>query len=153
MSGKCRPSLRRKTLENVKRCNLSETDKDCIEAVFKEFERLNEMTEKMLINIPNEGNYIEILGHKIDGFDSFESFCEYLKKYAELEETVNRQQAEIERLQIEKDNLIKTYAECATVLVKEFAERVLDLFPADKNFTTISRFTVRQILKEMVGEG
>ena len=100
MSGKCRPSLRAKTLENVKRCNLSETDKDCIEAVFKEFERLKEMAEKMLIDIPKEGNYIEILGHKIDGFDSFESFCEYLKKYAELEETVNRQQEEIEKLEL-----------------------------------------------------
>ena len=34
MSGKCRPSLRAKTLENVKRSNLSQTDKNCIEAVF-----------------------------------------------------------------------------------------------------------------------
>ena len=35
MSGKCRPSLRTKTLENVKRSNLSQTDKDCIQAVFE----------------------------------------------------------------------------------------------------------------------
>ena len=35
MSGKCRPSLRAKTLENVKRSNLSQTDKDCIQAVFE----------------------------------------------------------------------------------------------------------------------
>ena len=35
MSGKARPSLRAKTLENVKRSNLSQTDKDCIQAVFK----------------------------------------------------------------------------------------------------------------------
>lgn len=34
MPGKCRPSLRVKTLENVKRSNLSTTDKECIKAVF-----------------------------------------------------------------------------------------------------------------------
>ena len=44
MSGKCRPSLRRKTLENVKRCNLSQTDKDCINAVFERF-----MPKKIII--------------------------------------------------------------------------------------------------------
>lgn len=35
---------------------------------------------------------------------------------------------------------------------KEFAEIIFSLFPADKNFTTISRFTIRQKLKELVGE-
>lgn len=35
MSGKTRPSLLKKTLENVKRCNLSQADKDCIQAVFE----------------------------------------------------------------------------------------------------------------------
>ena len=35
--------------------------------------------------------------------------------------------------------------------VKEFAEKVFELFPDDKNFTTISRFTIKHILKEMVG--
>ena len=37
MSGKCRPSLRAKTLENVKRSKLSVADKDCIQAVFERF--------------------------------------------------------------------------------------------------------------------
>ena len=37
MSGKCRPSLLKKTLENVKRSNLSQADKDCIQAVFERF--------------------------------------------------------------------------------------------------------------------
>ena len=41
---------------------------------------------RVLINIPTDENYIEILGYKIDGFKSFEAFCEHLKKYAELEE-------------------------------------------------------------------
>ena len=73
MSGKCRPSLREKTLENVKWCNLSQTDKDCIKAVF---------------------------------------------------ELAEQQQAEIERLQTEKDNLIKTYKECATEVIKDFLYRL-----------------------------
>ena len=38
MSGKARPSLRKKTLENVMRSNLSQTDKDCIATVFKRYE-------------------------------------------------------------------------------------------------------------------
>ena len=39
---------------------------------------------------------------------------------------IKRQQAEIERLQTEKDNLIRTYKECMTEAVKEFAERLLE---------------------------
>ena len=46
MSGKTRPSLIKKTLENVKRCNLSQTDKDCIQAVFEK-------------QIPKKPKYIE----------------------------------------------------------------------------------------------
>ncbi len=37
---------------------------------------------------------------------------------------INRQKAEIERLKEEKDNLIRTYAECQAEAVKEFAERL-----------------------------
>lgn len=40
MSGKVRPSLRAKTLENVKRSDLSQTDKDCIAEVFRRFENM-----------------------------------------------------------------------------------------------------------------
>ena len=55
--------------------------------------------DKLLIYIPKDGNYIEILGHRIDGFESFEAFCEHLKNYAVLEETVKAQKAEIEMLE------------------------------------------------------
>ena len=41
MSGKARPSLRRKTLSNVDRSNLSITDKKCIHAVFELVEQQN----------------------------------------------------------------------------------------------------------------
>ena len=69
--------------------------------------------DRVLIYIPKEGNYIEILGHRIDGFESFEAFCEHLKKYAELEETVNRQKAEIERLQKELEEAAVTIHDAA----------------------------------------
>ena len=59
--------------------------------------------DKLLIYIPKDGNYIEILGHRIDGFESFEAFCEHLKNYAVLEETVKAQKAEIERLKQSRD--------------------------------------------------
>jgi hypothetical protein len=38
MAGKARPSLRAKTLANVERSNLSNTDKECIRVVFKRAE-------------------------------------------------------------------------------------------------------------------
>ena len=40
MPGKCRPHLRAKTLENVKRSSLSQTDKDCIAEVFRRYETM-----------------------------------------------------------------------------------------------------------------
>ena len=40
MSGKCRPSLREKTLANVMRSDLSNTDKKCIVSVFNRFNRI-----------------------------------------------------------------------------------------------------------------
>lgn len=42
--------------------------------------------EKPIIFIPREGNYIEILGHKIDGYSSFESFLEELKELKDVRE-------------------------------------------------------------------
>lgn len=46
----------------------------------------------------------------------------------------------------------KTESKIKTEAIKECLEWVLSLFPEDKNFTTISRFTVNRKLKEMVGE-
>ena len=43
---------------------------------------------------------------------------------------IDRQKAEIERLKQEKDNLIKTYAECQTEAIKEFAERLKQGLPS-----------------------
>lgn len=61
--------------------------------------------DKMLIHIPKDRDYIEILGYRIDGFDSFEAFCEHLKKFSDMEDTINRQKAKIEEQKGEIDRL------------------------------------------------
>ena len=54
MSGKCRPSLRAKTLLSVARSNLSTTDKKCIHAVF---ERFIPKKPTPLVNVYPSGQY------------------------------------------------------------------------------------------------
>ena len=70
---------------------------------------------------------------------------------------INRQHVEIERLKsthpiynfkVYQDVFKQAKAEA----IKECLEWVLSLFPEDKNFTTISRFTINQRLNGMVGE-
>ena len=66
-----------------------------------------------------------------------------------------KSQAEIERLREESKSFAdigKMYSEIKAEAIKECLEWVLSLLPEDKNFTTISRFTVKQKLKEMVGD-
>jgi hypothetical protein len=104
-------------------------------------------------------------------------FCFYQKQCEESDlaqhalDLINRQQAEIEELKAEYEkvyeqaeadilgNLPQGGASCHWCIdkhkeyaIKECLDWVLSLFPEDKNFTTISRFTVKQKLKEMVGE-
>lgn len=49
--------------------------------------------------------------------------CEYLLQDESLA-LIKRQQAEIKQLKAERDNLIRTYKECAMEVVKDFAERL-----------------------------
>jgi CII-binding regulator of phage lambda lysogenization HflD len=65
---------------------------------------------------------------------------------------INRQEAEIERLQTEKDNLIKTFGECQKDVIKEFADRVKAFPCADKDQKHDIKVIVNDVLKEMVGE-
>lgn len=81
------------------------------------------------------------------------------KKYLHKILLINRQKAEIERLQTDNSSMQSTLAKMSMGVeqakaeaIKECLEWVFSLFPEDKNFTTISRFTVKQKLKEMVGD-
>lgn len=50
------------------------------------------------------------------------------------------------------DKLIEAYKKLQAAkseAIKEFENKILELFPSDKDFTTISRFAVKQITKEM----
>ena len=62
MPGKCRPSLRAKTLDNVMRSNLSVTDKECIKAVFD----LNDVLKRREVEPVRHGRWENILIAKID---------------------------------------------------------------------------------------
>ena len=44
---------------------------------------------------------------------------------------------------------IMLHSTCWELEVQRVAEKIFNLFPSDKNHTTISRFTVKQIIKEM----
>ena len=54
MSGKTRPSLRKKCLKNVMRSELSQTDKDCIAAVFKKFANMTEVKPGKWLTTQND---------------------------------------------------------------------------------------------------
>lgn len=83
MSGKARPSLRAKALENVNRSNLSNTDKECIQAVF-------ELAEKQKDEIDMLNNNISIMvatmsnstkATKAEAYKEFAERVEPLKKF------------------------------------------------------------------------
>ena len=66
MSGKCRPCLRKKTLENVFHCNLSKTDKECIYAVFDLINRQKAEIEKLQKELETTRAYIHDNGLEWD---------------------------------------------------------------------------------------
>lgn len=53
MTGKCRPSLRKKTLRNVMLSNLSVTDKECISAIFERYEAKEELHGRWIDAYPD----------------------------------------------------------------------------------------------------
>jgi seryl-tRNA synthetase len=69
-------------------------------------------------------------------------------------DTIHDIMAENERLKTEKDNLIRTYAECQAEAVKEFADKVLLYIPNIEGDTTIKcvEEAIKQTLKETVGD-
>lgn len=66
---------------------------------------------------------------------------------SELQHKIASCNAEIERLEF--DNVHWNDWEVKCRAIKEFEHKILALFPADKNHTTISRFTIKQIIKEL----
>lgn len=53
--------------------------------------------EEPLIVIPKDKGYIEILGHRIDGFNNLEEFTEYLFKLREFDKERKEMEAELRK--------------------------------------------------------
>ena len=95
--------------------------------------------ENPLIFVPAEGNYIEILGHRIEGFDSWESFLEYLNKRTALDEENKTLKVKIDRLHVEKTEFIEylqeRYEEC--VLDRRYVDGVWIFNPKEQIYQEI----------------
>ena len=75
--------------------------------------------------------------------------------YKDTLDLINQYEAEIKSKQETIDmftDIGKLYSEIKAEAIKEFAEEIFELFPADKCITVISRVTVKHILKKLVGE-
>lgn len=75
-----------------------------------------------------------------------------IRKKETLSDEVFNLRAEVEMLEKEVDRL----SQCVLYhdghiadAIKEFADMVFELFPEDKQFTTISRFAIKHILKDL----
>lgn len=66
----------------------------------------SEKHETPLIFIPRDEPYIEILGNRIDGVDSFESFIEYLKKVDDIEKENKQLKKELDDIYNKRANFI-----------------------------------------------
>ena len=73
---------------------------------------------------------------------------------------INRQKAEIEKLEKGLRQVLTDVKEAKLCVVSdiktaraeaitEYENKVLDLFPSDKNYTTVSKFSIKQIAKEL----
>ena len=72
--------------------------------------------------------------------------------YRVMRDRALKAESEVEGLLFSVQSLSGHLSSARAEAIKECLEWVLSLFPADKKFTTISRFAVKQKLKEMVGE-
>ena len=78
MSGKCRPCLRKKTLENVFHCNLSKTDKECIYAVFDFVDSQKAEIERLKAERMMADGYADALEERAKA-EAIKEFAERLK--------------------------------------------------------------------------
>ena len=147
MSGKCRPHLTAKTLENVKRSNLMQADKNCIQAVFERFENQKAEIESW------QGGYMT----------QKQEIANLETELKAMRGAANGFKAEVERLQSVADSFTdigKLYSEIKAEAYKEFADKVeneIDCQPCSKGMQeSAERYRIKRIinntLKELVGD-
>lgn len=86
---------------------------------------------------------IKALENKINGND-YQCFEDY-----DILDLIRRQQTEIDRLKTEKDNLIKTYAECQIDFLMNFVRKLKCGVPQETG--VIRCADIDNLVKEMVG--
>ena len=98
MSGNCRPSLRRKTLHNVRLISsLSNTDKKCIESAFVKLQQLDELglTADKIVELLKFKEYFDSLygqglaianWHLNGELEPFDNFYESALEESEVQE-------------------------------------------------------------------
>lgn len=75
-----------------------------------------------------------------------------IRKKESLRDEIVEQQAEIERLKEEKDNLIKAYKECMTEAINDFASRVEKRCIKCGIYPAFVKRQLEYVKEEMVGE-
>jgi hypothetical protein len=105
-------------------------DKESKEFFEKEGFRVNDENfpkDKMIMYFPNEGHYVEILGHKleVDGNGCGE-FCEYIKRLATYEEENKRLNEYIDFYKDVNENAVKIISDLKNS-VKYYVDILTDL--------------------------
>ena len=142
MSGKCRPSLRPKTLYNVDRSSLSTTDKECIHSVFELADHQKSEIEKNEKIIKAANDLIETQKAEIERFE-------------QIETTINAFWNELQKLSIAKgketptlEELLEYIEQVKAEAIKEFAKKVeLEIV-----LPLPHRRELQNLVKEMVGD-
>ena len=150
MSGKCRPSLRPKTLYNVDRSSLSTTDKECIHSVFEladhqksEIEKnekiikaANDLIETQKAENETQSQNFKVLvsdhrclQHSFDNLkDLYESEKAKVEKANEksiyFAKELQTAKAEIERLQTDNSSMQSTLAKMSMGVEQAKAEAI-----------------------------
>lgn len=97
---------------------------------------------KILINIPENGKYIEILGHKISAFDGWEDFIDYISRIGSMELEIERLRKEIRLLELDKKEMI-------TYLYGKIQEsKLLRVYENKECYTSIQERIYQEILNK-----
>lgn len=126
MSGRIRPSARKKTLYNVKCSQLSETDKKCIEEVFGKFEQqkteIEALTEKLNGAIAGQETLQKALAEKDEEFENqSQNFKVLISDHMTLQHDFDNLKGlyEAEKAKVEKAKEKSTIGTKAVILAKK----------------------------------
>lgn len=100
--------------------------------------------DKALIFVPADKSYIQILDYKIEGFDSWESFLEHLKKYAEMEQEIQTLKNNIRNMHADKQEF-ENYLE-----IKLEESKLLSTYGGQGQFESIQERIYKEVLNRFI---